>query len=384
MNRQVVTLRKIEEVRDIQGSQLQCARFNGWSCAVRANQFQAGDVVLFFQPDAFLPLPNVDSRFRLEFNPLHNEVSEWQGRMGSLVKSIIIKDTKVVSQGVVIKLENFPNVEEYCEEIMRQLGLDSGRKYIFSTCFSGMLGVIKWELSQADASFCLAMAPAFLPSMEHMPAIQNYHAYTKSRRQVVYQESVKLDGIPMAAYYVKKGSQWYNSAPMGVPADRRPEIDTQTGRFGLCCHNRDLDPKGSKPLFWDLANRYRLKKRLEEANQNLAILGEVVGSEILGNPVGLPPGQHRFYVWAMWNIDTQAYLRPQDVEDLAQEWHLDHVPVLGYGTIRHFADTQIDLFIHARGLGPYGKVREGVVFKRTDNGIGFKVPSSEYADEHGR
>ncbi|KAI1768899.1 RNA ligase, DRB0094 family [Hypoxylon sp. FL1150] len=369
MARKLVTLRRITDLRPVPGSvQFQMAVIDGWTCAVRTGAFAKGELVLFFEIDSFLPPPAADKRYEPLHNPVHTGVTTFKGAKGIHVKSIMVNRTYEISQGVVLKVDAFPEVKDIC---------DAGKeKSLSDMCFAEKLGVQKWEVAPGEAATSLGQAPVFFPKtgIERVQNVQTL--FTNKYAKATFQESVKMDGSSMTVYFVRKDCQYYKSLPT-LPETAR-KADMANGRVGVTSRKVDLSEADPKSRFWAAALRYGLPGKLDRLGKNVAIQGELVGASVNGNRHGYAAGEHDFFVFAIYNVDAQAYMNPREVELRAEQLGLKHVPVLGYVNIHQIAKTQEDLLKRAEGVGMNGKKREGLVYKNVEDGRWFKAIANDY------
>ncbi|KAK8068423.1 type 2A phosphatase activator TIP41 [Apiospora saccharicola] len=87
---------------------------------------------------------------------------------------------------------------------------------------------------------------------------------------------------------------------------------------------------------------------------------------------------HVFYLYRIFDIETQTALSPSETEDLTGMLGLKHVEVNGYCRLHDIATSQVELLQRAEGVGIFGKPREGLVYKDKDGGRFFKVISNAY------
>ncbi|KAI1777560.1 RNA ligase, DRB0094 family [Hypoxylon cercidicola] len=362
MGRKLVTIRQITDLRPIANTpRLEIAVVDGWTCAVRTGVFAKGELVLFFEIDSFLPAPADDARYETQYNPLHTGLATCQGVKGIHVKSIMVPNSREISQGVVLKLDAFPEIE---------------------SAFAEKLGVKKWQVANADTTTSIGQPPVFYPKTE-IERVQNIKTLftTNKYARAVFQESVKMDGSAMTVYYVRKESQFYKSLP---ELPQGAKADMKNGRVGVSSRNVDLgESSSSSSQFWVQALRYALPRKLDRLGRNVAIRGELVGSSIAQNRHGFAKGQHDFYVYGIFDIDKQRYLHPKETELRAEQLGLKHVPVLGYVRIREVAKSHEELLKRAEGVGMNGRKREGLVFKNVEDGRWFKVVANDYLLKHG-
>jgi len=122
----------------------------------------------------------------------------------------------------------------------------------------------------------------------------------------------------------------------------------------------------------------------EKTGHNIALQSELCGEGIQGNQEGIK-GQ-RLFLFDVFDIDNQAYLKPEARISLLNEHlvplgaDLTHTPVL------HLAMCVTDCFANLDELLAYADgpsmnpnvKREGLVFKSNDSDFTFKAISNEW------
>lgn len=192
-----------------------------------------------------------------------------------------------------------------------------------------------------------------------------------------------MDGSSMTIYFVREDSD-----KIGM----LKEMDTTSnegaaasnGRFGVCSRHIDLgehDANGRR--FWEVAKSHNLPAKLSKLDRNIALQGELCGSSIQKNFEGFANGIHDFFLFSIWDIDKQEYLNPTEVEAMAKELRINHVPVVGYFRLGDIATNVEELLARAEGKGLHGRKREGIVLKQVDGRISFKAISNSYLLRHG-
>lgn len=379
MARKLVSIRQVSGIRPITGApNLEVAAVDGWTCAVRRGTFTPGDLALFFEIDSFLP---IQPQFLPANNPIHHQQKKWQGQEGYHVYTQMVG--KEVSQGVLLKLELFPDIERKVIILKEEYGQEKGSSIFMDQCFARELGVTKWELRPNQTATKLGRFPAFIAKTDLTRIQDKTNAYLLRKEKdgnTLWQESVKMDGSSMTAYLVRADSRWIKSLP-GPRQSRDKDGTAGTGRFGVCSREWDL-VRDVKDKFWKAALENRLQEKLAMVGGNVAIQGELVGSTINGNRHGYPKGKHEFFVYSMWDIDRQERLSPSVTEEYAASMGLKHVPVLGYVKLVDIASSNDDLLERAKGRHADGRKREGIVFKAVGDSRCFKVIANDYLLEH--
>jgi RNA ligase (TIGR02306 family) len=335
---------------------------DGWQVVVdRKYGFKIDEPVLYFELDSVLPVR--DPRFKK-----CGKIIRYEGQDGRRLTSTMVKTH--ISQGAIFHLKLFPEIEAALSNPDNGVG---GRD------FSEILGVKKWEHTGDRAEDHHGMFPVFIQKTD-MVRVQNCpNLFIKDKYEtLIYQESVKMDGASMTCYFICKDSPFYKSLPELSPdcASQAQVVLFDQGRFGVCSRNNDLKPSAAS-IYWQAAIHYGLPRKLAALGLNIAVQGELVGSSLQQNQHGYAEGEHEFFVFSVFDIDSQQRWDPADVERLAETSQLEHVPVLGYHTIRSIARNHNDLLCRAN-LHP----DEGLVFKCINDGRWFKVISNHYLLNH--
>ncbi|MGA1047547.1 MAG: RNA ligase (ATP), partial [Minisyncoccia bacterium] len=92
MDRKLASIRKIEEIKPIQGADKICAyRIGGWWVVDAVNKYSVGDLAVYYEIDSFLPIkpefeflrknsykkmPNGDEGYRLKTIKLRGQLSQ--------------------------------------------------------------------------------------------------------------------------------------------------------------------------------------------------------------------------------------------------------------------------------------------------------------------
>ncbi|KAJ4016651.1 hypothetical protein NW752_003778 [Fusarium irregulare] len=367
MPRKLVTVRHVSAVTPIPGAdRIETATVDGWTCVVSTNIFKPGDRGVYFEIDSLLPAS--DPRFA----PLAPKIVGVNGPTRTPdVRVRTVKIRGVLSQGLLMSLESFPEIASRLEGIPADKFRDVG--------FEDVLNVRKYEgpatPQDLNLSTPLPDFPEFIPRTEQ-ERVQNLPDVFTTHGSEVFQESTKMDGSSMTVFYLDK------SSPL---SQTLPEEIRDVG-VGVCSRNRiqiENHPR-SQPLFYATARALGLHESLTKIGRNVAIQGELCGSSIQSNFEGFAKGAHSFFLFAVYDIDEQRYLPPKEVhETWAPLLGVQHVPVHGYKALNKVGSTVADLVARAEGKGVNGRKREGIVFKRVDGLFSFKAISNSYLLKHG-
>ena len=350
---QIVT---VDQLSVIEGAQnIELAHVLGWQCVVKKQEFQIGDLVIYFSIDSVL-------------DPNH---CNFQFLEGKRLKTKKILNT--LSQGLLAPLSWLTDYDQSFD--LSNVKLNDNvtdvlkvRKFVTSS-----------ELRQySDEQNCEAF-PSFVPKTEEQ-RVQNIPTVLK---QLVGQDIVitrKEDGTSTTYVFCQNQSS--------------PQI------FLICGRNRVL--RGKTPVnppfllngvqqgcplphikggshYFEMAERFDIKQKMKQLGLNIAIQGEIVGPKIGGNKLKLK--ENDFRVFNIWDIDNQCYLQWEQVEQITDQLQLHRVPVLYKGTfqpemamVKHLLEManliEYDKNIPAEGMivkTNYGKERPRHSFKVISN-----------------
>jgi RNA ligase (TIGR02306 family) len=333
---------------------------DGWQVVTdRDANFKPGELVVFCQSDTFLP--------EVTFSKVHNllglKVADYKNERGyNLVTRIV---SRQLSQGLVFHLASFPDIKADVEKNggpMMQVCEASDLKD-----YAGLLGVKSWVLKGGKMPVPCWLRRGCIPSLEIMTSVDNMPML----QQAAYQETFLMDGNQMTCYFVRKESRVFNSVSDLFKLD--PHSMSESGCFGVCGPDRVL-PFRPSDMYWQVALHYDLKEKLAALDKSVAVTGELVGSNIKGNPYGYTKGEHEFLVYDVIDIDTLQRWNPKTVESFAMSNVLEHVPVRGYHVISRIARHNEDLLVRANLQADH----KGLVFKNVETGKWFKVESKLY------
>ncbi len=345
-------------------------------------RFRPKDLVLYLAMHTFVP--RGDRRFNT-LSKYATTVVEYEGEKGyRQVPQFVVafERAQVVNEGFIFPLSEFPDVEKEVKELIQELkraGRSSAQilSQVREMDFAGRFGIRMWTPNEKQASLYLGPRPIFIRSTDSNTLKKCPNLFLKDKYEHhIFQESVKMDGESMTAYFVRKDSPFFGSLnPLGPKYDRR--ASHPNGRFGVLSKKRDLH-NIERNHFWDMAVEKQLPEKLAKLDLSIAIMGELVGDGIESNRHKYPRGKRDFFVFSVFDVDKQVPWNPKEVVNLAAELDLQHVEVRTYNTIRKLGTCHKDLQNRA-DLTCY----EGLVYKNTYDGRWFKVLSKPYLDRKG-
>ena len=102
--RKLASIQKVVGTAPIEGADaIEIAFVLGWQVVVKKGEFKAGDLVVFYEIDSFLPAS--DSRY----DSFKERFSTWDGKLGMRLKTIKLR--KTLSQGLVLGVDKFSEIK---------------------------------------------------------------------------------------------------------------------------------------------------------------------------------------------------------------------------------------------------------------------------------
>lgn len=334
--RKMATVRRIAEIRLIESADKICAyRVDGWWVVDAINKYQVGDLVVYSEPDSFIPHSIAPFLTKPgQFPKVYNEVE------GQRLRTIKLRGQ--ISQGLLLPMS-----------VRGSDGLVVGALFTEGDDVTEFLGVQKWEPPQEfRAANAKGSFPYFIPKTDQ-ERIQNLSRSLEKWNAENHQWQVteKIDGSSMTVFY-------------------------KDGEVGVCSRNLELKDDGTS-TFWETAKSEGLVEKLIALGKNIALQGELIGGQIQGNAYKV--GKFQFHLYDIFDIDAQQYLTPKDAEGTALQLNIRHVPVLEQFTT--FGVRMEDLITYAEGKSVVGAKpeREGLVFKSLNEPeTSFKVISNKW------
>ena len=343
MERKLATIRKVSEVSPIDGAdRIERIKIDGWQVVSQKGNFSVGDLGVYLEIDAFLPV--IDKYEFLRKSSYKN--NELVGE-GFRLRSMKLKNT--LSQGLMLPLSVFPELIE--------------EDKIEGTDLTAKLNVKKWE---EPIPACLSgKIKGYLPEFikeTNEDRIQNHPDYFEKEINTVFEISEKLDGSSMTVY-------------------------RKDGVFGICSHHLDLIEDDNN-TFWKVAKLIGLD---QVPLDNIALQGELVGEGIQKNKYKIKG--HKFYVYNILDLVTGEYLDPywRDLSfcgikrNIKDKELFDHVPILGIVSEVFMDNKNMEsLLLMAEGRSKLNTQieREGIVCKAYGKDLSFKVLNNKFLLEN--
>lgn len=340
--RKLATVRKIAEVGLIEGADKICAyRVDGWWVVDSIDKYKVNDIVIYAEPDSWVPHSIAPFLTKAGHLPkTYNNVE------GERLRTIKLRGQ--ISQGLILPYNTLFDFPEW------RCMAGAPQEFVEGADVSKILNIQKWEPPQEfRAANAKGSFPHFIPKTD-CERVQNLSRQVQqwAEDEVVFQKSEKLDGSSMTLFY-------------------------KDGEVGCCSRNLELKDDGTS-TFWETAKAEKLVEKLIALGKNIALQGELLGGQIQGNAYKI--NGFKFFLYDVFDIDKQEYLRPDVVEQFAEAQGISHVPIIGYVTLPK-EDIVQTLLKDADGKSEIGSKpkREGFVYKSMkDTSISAKCISNSW------
>jgi RNA ligase (TIGR02306 family) len=327
--RKMATIRKIDEIRPIEGADaIEAAVVGGWVVVIKKGEFKAGDLAVYLEIDSWVPHEIAP------FLSKGQEPREYNGVKGERLRTVKLRGQ--VSQGLLLP-------------VTLTFWRDEG------TNVTDSLGIQKWEapIPAQLAGDVEGVFPTVIPKTDQ-ERIQNLTEELKtwqSNSAFTWEVTEKLDGSSMTVF---------------VHGDRE----------GVCSRNWALKETAGNTL-WAVARREQLIEKVRQTGRNLALQGELIGEGIQGNAYNVK-GQD-FRLFDIYDIDRGEYLGPVERRVFAETHGIKHVPVIATEmVIEEWVTGLLTMADGVSVLNPKTN-REGLVFKcNTFGGPSFKAISNRW------
>lgn len=275
-NRKMALMKRIDEVIPIEGAdRIEAYRIGGWTVVDQKGRYAQAELVVYVEPDAFMPTSDERYSFLAERGERVMTVD------GKAVKGHVLKTVRLrgqYSQGILFKPSDvLPDVPEHAYERLH------GNK----VALDKMMGIWEYHPDQS------ALAAGFVGKYDSRCAprtdaerVQNIDQETFDLiKRTSYFTSVKVDGTSITLCN-----------------------DAQHGRIRAFSHNNEFDTEqGQGKLVMETAGRQGLIEFLEE-HPGTSIQAELCGPKIGNNTLRLK--EYRLFVFSVWDVEECAYVPP--------------------------------------------------------------------------
>lgn len=391
MERKLVTIRTVDAVDPIPDADaIEVATIGGWQVVVKKNDVKAGDKVVYFEIDSFLPDGNPAWQFLVD-----KQGREFNGVRGHRLRTVKLRGQ--ISQGFIVPLSAVPQITDPQEDVdyAQALGVVKWDPPLPAELAGQVEGLFPGFIRKTDQERCQnlvneifqyddqrVLIDGLAPEQADQAAvlggrllIEDGKVYSvraaKAKRDAKYEVSLKMDGSSMTVFGRQNG----------------PEVEV-----GVCSRNLELkvNEENADNTFIRVALQSGLLGVLEDLareGREYAVQGELMGPGIQENREQLRT--HQMYVFDVQDLAAGGvFLMPFLREEFMRKIYsfgvnpdlVKHVPVYHKAaTLQELGITNVkELLAFAEGPSLVHKIREGLVFKRIDGGFSFKAISNLY------
>ena len=325
--RKLASVQKITSITPLETkNKVQKATLLGWNVLVEANKYNEGEKVIYFEADALLPAKK-----------------NWT--KGIKPKNLIIKSSKQyknVFHGAIMKLDTLLKVENFN---LKLEDLNEGFD------LTEIMEITKYE---QDPEIALKEQEKKFPS----------DIIEKS-------DEIRLQSNPKYLEMLE-GKEFYSTLKYDGSSGTFL-IHPETKKFMVCSRNQNIDINEKKNIYWDVANKYDIKTKLEKFEGKYAIQGEIYGPKI--NKNRLEQKDINIAIFTIKNIKDNYYVDFKELVQVCKDMELPMVEVIEEGVFKY--KTVEEMVEKSKGLYPGTKYpREGLVYRLKENWNKDKVRAS--------
>lgn len=340
--RKLASVQEVIDVKPIEGAdRIELGFVLGWQCVVNKGQFKTGDKAVYFEIDSFLPI-------RPEFEFLRSSSYKNNDFMGEGFRLKTMNFRKQVSQGLLLPVSNFPEINENTP-----VGTD----------VTELLGVKKWEVPErvTTGGTTIGNLPYDVPYTDET-RVQAEPELIKEFAGLDYYITTKMDGSSHS-------------------------ISMDENGFHVTGHNYEYKDD-EHCSFYNLVNKRDIKNKIEtyikdKGYKTLTIQGEFCAPGIQKNRLKLK--EPEWYVFTVRINGERVGLKK--MQEVTKDLGLLMVPLEeeGHDLPSKYPDVN-SLLLRSDGEYPNGGKKEGIVIRPTEpiyseivrSSLSMKVVSPKY------
>jgi len=313
---------------------------DGWKVIDQKDKYSIGDLVVYLEPDSFVPTSLVPFLTKEGKNP-----KTFANISGEILKTV--KFGGAISQGLILDKSKV-NPDDLVE------GNDLTETYQIYKYEAPIKGFRGGNNPKGDFPYFIRKT-----AQNRVQNIKNYLVPAREAKEE-FEVTRKLHGMSMTVYNVNSD-------------------------VSVCSHNVDLKDSHNN-VFWNQAKELDLIEALKNhwimTGKDLAIQGELIGLGCCNNQYNL--AGNAFYVFDIFDIKEQRYLLPSEryakIKDLenAGARELESVPIYYKScTLDYFSkDNIINEMLEVADIEYKLTGHEGFVYKSLGRDFSFKVVSN--------
>lgn len=383
--RALAHIEKIEWIKPIEGADnIELIGVLGWVCIAKKQEFKVGDKAVYIEIDS--KCPENDERF------------SFLAAKHYKVKTMKLGKFKVISQGLALPIELFPELED------KEIGSDvtDDLKITYSS-----LEDIKRKSNKVDPDAKYKSMAARHSVLFKKPIFRKLMKYKWGKKILFFFFGSKKKDNPkkFPEWIVKTDETRIENAPFYLQSDK-PWIKTEKLDGTSCTYAVDRVKKGKDKfeyivcsrnvrqadrnqecyhgsnIYWELSDKYDIENKLKQfankyAYNRVVLQGEGIGN-VQGNPYKLK--ENDLYVFNL--VVDGLRIGTVEMANFCKEYGFKNVPIID--TEYYLPKEMEEMKLEADGfseINPKIK-REGFVYRSIDGQQSFKNVSREYLLKH--
>lgn len=309
----LATIQTIKNLIPISGAdRIELAELEGkgWKVIVQKGLYKPGDLVIFVEPDTWVP--HDVAPFLTKGEPKF-----YNGVVGNRLRPVKMKG--VLSVGLILPLSLLKKEVQKGDDVTSDLGIQKWEKPIDVTIKGEPQDPMPYYIPKTD-EINLQSKPELLDE------------FKKIDGDIYITE--KIDGTSATFFYYE-------------------------AKFNVCSRNYII--KYGENAYWEIEKKYRIGDKLKYSKMEIAIQGEIFGEKIQTNPLGIRGID--FMVFDIFDVPGQKYLGFDEIVSICKELGLKTVPLIYEGEFKK--DWNIDYLV-SMSSGCYANTntqREGIVVR---------------------
>ena len=345
--RQLATIQRVIEVQPIPNADaIEVATVRGWHCVVKKDEVKPGDLAVYIEIDSICPAREPflflePRRYKVKTIVLRKQISQGLCMPLSLFHEF---DNKDVAEGMdvteLLGITKHDPEDEFEQMMMKSLKRNPVRDFFMQFYWFRKLHRLLFP-----------GAAGAWPEFIHKTDEERIQNATRLLTQYANRDwycTEKLDGRS-ASYFVTRTEGRFGKTVV---------------TFGVCSRKIFLKTR-QKGCYWKVAEQYGIKEKLMSVGKNICIQGEIVGPGVRKNKYGLT--QYEFYVFNIFNIDTQQQYSFDEMVAFCKMLNLPIVPILSDKEAPPQTVDEVVKQATAKSVINQTVQREGVVWRTHHN-----------------
>ena len=402
--RELSYVAKITNITPIEGADnIELVTINdGWVCIAKKQEFQIGDLCIYFEIDSKLP---------------ETEWSEFLASKHYKVKTYKLGKFKVISQGLALPASAFgwklTTSGQFAGDVPVIETNDKTFPYFAEGDFLTKYLNVTYSVAEDNKRKGQSVDKYKRMAGRHPKLFKNkiirwIYKYTWGKKFLFIFFGKKKDGrnwpnwvtktdeerIENMSWILQNKEEWFATEKIDGTSTtftmKRSKNPFKGNEYYVCSRNVVFD-KPDKNCFYDtnvyleMAEKYNVEKvlntilTLDDSLDFITIQGETYGAGIQKRDYGLKDHQLAvFNVILGYYTGEKVRLNPHDMKELMDQYHLPCVPILNEKYILPDTIDELRDYVNSETSKIDGKIKEGIVFRSKDGKKSFKCVSPEF------